>query len=164
MQQYTNELTPEILAKLQESAFTPEQVAEMPEDVRKIVMEQLALQQRPIAAIYRPAVAGSLTRLGGVADEFEPDPDKGVKNLLDNGQYASVLYEGCTVTYPDGTQTRIATSAGKFYTIEGKGMGLVGSLLENGDEIISTPANCEMLVEYADDLMPEDFLPVHEVA
>lgn len=85
MKQYNNDLTPEILASLQEPAFTPEQIAEMPEDARKIVMEQLALQQRPVAAIYRPAVAGSLTRQGGIADEFEPDPNKGVKALLSNG-------------------------------------------------------------------------------
>lgn len=39
MKQYNNDLTPEILASLQEPAFTPEQIAEMPEDARKIVME-----------------------------------------------------------------------------------------------------------------------------
>lgn len=164
MKQYNNDLTPEILASLKEPAFTPEQIAEMPEEARKLVMEQLALQQRPVAAIYRPAVAGSLTRQGGIADEFEPDPNKGAKALLSNGQYASVLYEGCTVTYVDGTKSRIATSAGQSHTVAGKGMGLVGSLLENGDEIVSTPANCGFIVKYKDDPVPEDFLPAHEVA
>lgn len=164
MKQYNNDFTPEILANLKEPAFTPEKIAEMPEDARKIVMEQLALQQRPVAAIYRPAVAGSLTRQGGIADEFEPDSNKGAKALLSNGQYVSVLYEGCTVTYVDGTKSRIATSAGQSHTVAGKGMGLVGSLLENGDVIVSTPANCGFIVKYEDDPVAEDFLPAHEVA
>jgi hypothetical protein len=48
--------------------------------------------------------------------------------------------------------------------VAGKGMGLVGSLLENGDVIVSTPANCGFIVKYEDDPVAEDFLPAHEVA
>ncbi|MEB6380798.1 hypothetical protein MXM41_17970 [Leclercia adecarboxylata] len=48
MKQYNNDLIPEILASLKDPDFTPEQTAEMPEDARKIVMQQLALQPRPV--------------------------------------------------------------------------------------------------------------------
>lgn len=43
------------------------------------------------------------------------------------------------MTYPDGSSARIITSAGFAGMYQGRGIALVGSLLDNGDEIISTP-------------------------
>ncbi|VEA68189.1 Uncharacterised protein [Serratia plymuthica] len=157
---YTNELTPEILAEIDQSPFTQERLAEMNDEARAIIEKQNEyVRQHPVTDIYRIAVAGCLTRRGGTGDEFNPNPEEGHKIQLDNGQWASVLTEGCTVTYPDGTQARIVTCAGSHFTCsDGKGMALVNSLLDNGDEIISTPQSRAVLVGRAGESMPEDFL------
>ena len=160
MQQYTNELTPEILAGMDDSPFTPEQLAEMNDEARATIETTGRIcRQHPVPDIYRIAVAGCLTRRGGTGDEFNPNPEEGHKILLENGVWASVLSEGCTVSYPDGTQARIVSTAGsQFTSADGKGMALVTSQLDNGDEIISTPQNVGILAFRAGESMPEDFL------
>ena len=159
-QQYTNELTPEVFATLDQCSFTAEQLAEMNDEARAIIDKQNEyVRQHPVTEIYRMAVAGCLTRRGGVGDEFNPNLEEGHKIQLDNGQWASVLTEGCTVTYPDGTQARIVSCAGsQFTSYDGKGIALVNSVLDNGDEIISTPQNNAILVGRAGESMPFDFL------
>ncbi|POT55758.1 hypothetical protein C3432_22295 [Citrobacter amalonaticus] len=163
-QQYTNELTPEALAGLDKSPFTPEQLADMNDEARALIEAQEEYcRQHPVTRIYRIAVAGCLTRRGGVGDEFNPNPQEGHKIALDNGQFASVLTEGCTMTYPDGTQARIVSCAGSQFTGgDGKGMALVNSLLDNGDEIISTPQGYAILTDRAGESMPDDFLVMPE--
>lgn len=157
--QYTNELTPAILAGMDISPFTAEQLAAMTAEARELIEEQKAFcRAHPVTAIYRIAVAGSLTERGGVADEFNADPEQGYKNKLSNGQWASVLTEGCTVTYPDGSTARIISSAGSQHTYEDRGIALVGSLLDNGDVIISTPQSSGMLVGREGVPMADDFL------
>lgn len=157
--QYTNELTPEILAGMDQSPFTPEQLAAMSDEARALIEEQEAFcRAHPVTAIYRLAVAGCQTRRGGTGDEFNPNPEEGHKIRLENGLWVSVLTEGCTVTYPDGTQARIVTCAVSQYTHDGRGIALVNSLLDNGDEIISTPQSGCMLTGRDGVPMPEDFL------
>lgn len=160
LKQYTNELTADVLAELDKSPFTEEALADMSDDALAIIREQEKyVRQHPITRIYRLAVAGCLTRRGGVGDEFSQVPEEGDKIRLENGQWASFLTEGCTVTYPDGTQARIVTSAGsQLVSIDGKGMALVNSLLDNGDEIISTPQNTVVLTVRAGESMPAGFL------
>lgn len=158
--QYTNELTPEMLAELAQSSFAEKDLTTMSEEVRALIDEQEDYaRNHPVMAIYRIAVAGCLTRRGGTGDEFNTNPKEGHKILLGNGQWVSVLSEGCMVTYPDGTQARIITSAGsQFSSCDGKGIALVNSLLDNGDEIISTPQSSSILVGRVGEPMPEDFL------
>lgn len=127
--QYDNELTPELLARLNHSSFTAEELAELDDEVRALVAEQEASRrQHPIIAIYRPAVAGCLTRNGGTGDEFNPDSEKGRKIRLKNGVWASVLTESCTVSYPDGSHARIVSSAGNRNRLNGQGVAVVGSI------------------------------------
>ncbi len=131
----------------------------MTDEARELIEEQKAFcRAHPVTAIYRLAVAGSLTERGGVADEFNADPEQGYKNKLSNGQWASVLTEGCTVTYPDGSMARIISSAGSQHTYEDRGIALVGSLLDNGDVIISTPQSSGILVGHEGVPMADDFL------
>lgn len=157
--QYTNELTPAILAGMDISPFTAEQLAAMTDEARELIEEQKAFcRAHPVTAIYRLAVAGCLTRRGGVGDEFNPNPEEGHKIALDNGQMASVLTEGCAVTYPDGSTARIVSSAGRSYSVEDRGIALVGSRLDNGDEIISTPQSSSVLVGREGVAMADDFL------
>lgn len=158
-QQYTNELTPEVLAGQDRSPFTPEQLAAMNDESRAIIEEQAEYcRQHPVTAIYRIAVAGSRTRLGGVADEFCTDPEKGYKIGLGNGKCASVLTEGCTVTYPDGSTAKIVSTAGDLHTFEDRGVAVVESQLDNGDTIISTPQDIGVLLAREGVPMPANFL------
>ncbi|KAF6665778.1 hypothetical protein HFD92_08600 [Pantoea sp. EKM101V] len=157
--QFTNELTPALLAAMDQSPFTAEQLAEMSSEARALVAEQAAFcRQHPVNAIYRLAVAGCLTRRGGTGVEFNAAPNQGYKYRLSNGQRVSVLTEGCTVSYPDGNTARIISSAGSRHTYKERGVALVGSELDNGDVIISTPQSEGMLVGRKGVPVPEDFL------
>lgn len=157
--QYNNELTPELLARLNQSSFRTEELAEMDDEVRALVAEQEASRrQHPIIAIYRPAVAGCLTRNGGMGDEFNPDSGERRKTRLKNGVWASILTEGCTVSYPDGSRARIVSSAGSRNRLNGRGVALVGSILDNGDEIISTPQGSSIMIVREGATLPDDFL------
>jgi hypothetical protein len=157
--QYDNELTLELLARLNQSSFAAEELAEMDDEVCALVAKQEASRrQHPIIAIYRPAVAGCLTRNGGTGDEFNPDSGEGRKIRLKNGVWASILTEGCTVSYPDGSRARIVSSAGSRNRLNGQGVALVGSILDNGDEIISTPQGSSIMIVREGMPMPGDFL------
>ena len=159
MKQYTNELTADVLTELDKSPFTAAELADMPDDALAIIREQEEFcREHPVTAIYRIAVAGCLTRRGGTGDEYNPNPDEGHKIRLENGVLVSVLTEGCAVTYPDGTQARIISHAGKQNTCDGRGIALVGSLLDNGDEIISTPQSSGVFLIRDGVPMAEDFL------
>lgn len=161
-QQYNNELTPEVLAGLDVSPFSPEDIASMNSDARETVMAQAEYcRQHPVSDIYRVAVAGCITRRGGVGDEINHNPAEGDKLQLANGQWVSILTEGCTVSYSDGSKAKIVSSAGAKYTsVNGRGIALVGSQLDNGDEIIGTPQDIYVLLSRNGVSMPQDFLSV----
>ncbi|NMP25662.1 hypothetical protein GW590_02055 [Rahnella sp. SAP-1] len=73
--QYNNGLPPELLTTLNQSSFTTEELAEIDDEVRVLVAEQeTSRRQHPIIAIYRPAVAGCLTRNDGTGDEIISTP------------------------------------------------------------------------------------------
>lgn len=67
---------------------------------------------------------------------------------------------GCAETEPDGTTARIISSAGSMYTQDDKGVAVVGSRLDNGDEIISTPQSVGVLLQREGEPMPNDFLVI----
>lgn len=80
--QYTNELTPALLAEMDKSPFSPEQLANMNEEARAVIEEQVTYtHQHPVNAIWRIATEGSLTRRGGRVAPSERDN----KIQLDNG-------------------------------------------------------------------------------
>jgi hypothetical protein len=65
--QYNNELTPEVLATMDQSPFTAEQLSGMNDETRALISEQQEYyRQHPVNTIYRIAVDGSLTRDGTV--------------------------------------------------------------------------------------------------
>ncbi|EOG5486988.1 hypothetical protein ACLE1M_002925 [Enterobacter hormaechei] len=155
MQLYTNEFTAELKAEIDRSPFTYEELAVMPEDARAIIAEQEAFhRQHPVTAIWRIATAGSQTRLGGVVLPV----DREATMLMDDGSYTSVIVEGDCVAYPDGTLATIMTSAGEAFSWRHQGVALVGSLLDNDDEIISTPLGSTYLVTREGIPPQEDFL------
>lgn len=160
LKQYTNELTAEELAELDKShEFTPEELANMHPDALAVIERSAEhIRLHPVKRIYRAVVAGSLTRMGGVVDDPGTPPEECLQGLLDNGEWATVVTEGATVSYPDGTTAKIANSAGLSWAIDGKGIAVVSSLLDNGDEIISTPCKTLTFTEREGIPMPADFL------
>lgn len=153
--QYTNELTPEILARMAESPFTSESLARMSDEARTLIEEQEEFElMHPVKAIYRVAVTGSLTERGGVVKAAW----NGSETELQDGTKVSIALVGDEVVYADGTKASIVTGSGKDITRNGCEIALVDSLLSNGDRIISTPQVTGMLVEREGVPMGEMFL------
>lgn len=156
--QYTNELTPELRATMDQSAFTAQQLAEMNDETRALIEEQDEyIRLHPVTAIWRQAVMGSLTRNGGVVSTAT----SGGEVITNNGQPAVIALVGDKVTYPDGTTARIVSGSGSRISSNGKGYALVGSHLSNGDEIISTPQNYAVICRHAGETMPDDFFSLN---
>lgn len=151
-QQYTNEPTTDVLERLRQPPFTDEFLSELePQSRQSLVAEMESMLQRPVLHIFRGATIGSLTRHGGVIRETSG------KSTLD-GHYSARV--GDKVVYPDGREATIICGAGKGRVMQGESMALVGSMLDNGDEIISTPQGCQMFVFREGDALPDGFLTV----
>jgi hypothetical protein len=152
MQQYTNELTAEMLAAFDHSPFTTEQLAEMNEEARSLIVERNAYNlAHPVTAAYLVATEGSITRDGGtVFSEYN-----GQQIELENGTLVNVSVVGDEVRYPNGTTAKITTGMGNT---SGKSAALVGSSLDNGDEIISSPQGRVRRAVRAGESLPENFL------
>lgn len=66
---------------------------------------------------------------------------------------------GDYVIYPDGTRARIINGSGSVNTNNGVSYALVGSQLDNGDVIVSTPQDYALLCLLDNSpAMPADFL------
>lgn len=159
--QYNNELTPEVLATMDQSPFTAEQLAGMNDETRALISDQQEYcGQHPVNALCRITVDGGLTREGGTVRATY----NGNEVELSDGRKVNVALVGDDVVYPDGRTAKIVTGAGKMSEVNGRGVALVNSHLNNGDEIVSTLFNGPMLVGREGEKMPEDFLPSCEVA
>lgn len=152
MQQYTNELTAEMLAAFDQSPFTAEQLAEMNEEARSLIAARNTHNlAHPVTAAYLLATEGSLTRDGGmVFSEYN-----GQQIEIEDGKRLNVSLVGDEVRYPDGTTAKISTGAGYSF---GDSAALVGSLLDNGDEIISSPQGSVRRVVRGGETLPANFL------
>ncbi|MEG4684937.1 hypothetical protein UXP70_08315 [Enterobacter cloacae] len=152
MKQHTNEPTAEMLAAFDQLPFTAEQLAEMNEEARNLIAKRNAYNlAHPVIAAYLIAAEGSLTRNGGkVFSEYN-----GRQIKLDDGTMLNVSRVGDEVRYPDGTSAKITNGAGNT---PGESIALVGSSLDNGDEIISCPQNAGRKVVRAGESLPENFL------
>ena len=152
MKQYTNELTAEMLAAFDQSPFTAEQLAEMNDETRNLIAERNAYNlAHPVTAAYLIATEGSLTRNGGtVISEYN-----GQQIEIEDGTRLNVSLVGDEVRYPDGTTAKISTGIGNT---SGDSAALVGSLLDNGDEIISSPQGSVRRAVRDGESLPENFL------
>ena len=152
MKQYTNELTAEMLASFDQSPFTAEQLAKMDEGSQALIAERNAYNlAHPVTAAYLIATEGSLTRDGGtVFSEYN-----GQQIEIEDGTRLNVSLVGDEVHYPDGTTAKISTGRGNT---SGDSAALVGSLLDNGDEIISSPQGSVRRAVRAGESSPENFL------
>lgn len=153
---YTNEASPEFLRTLGNSPFTEQQLADFDEHALAIVNENQAYAKaHPPIAIYRVATEGSQTRNGGVIQHATTP----LEFKLDNGQQVRAAQKGDYVVYADGSTAQIVTGAGAGTS----DLALVGSRLNNGDEIINTPQGACLLLAREGVPKAEDFLPSLEV-
>lgn len=152
MKQYTNELTAELLAAFDQSPLTAEQLAEMNKEARGLIAERNACNlAHPVTAAYLVATEGSLTRDGGtVFSEYN-----GQQIEIEDGVRLNISLVGDEVRYPDGTTAKISTGV---VNISGNSAALVGSSLDNGDEIISNPQGNVRRAVRAGETLPANFL------
>ncbi|MDD1966834.1 hypothetical protein NPS29_16020 [Pseudomonas putida] len=149
---YTNEATPELLLRMDQAVFTDEQIAEFDVESQAMIRQQQEYcKAHPVTGIYRLATEGSQTRDGGVIEKTSSV----VTFTLDDDQKVRGVHKGDQAIYPDGSSARIITGAGSEYS----DIALVGSRLDNGDEIINTLQWDVVLVMRKGVSMPEDFLP-----
>ncbi|MBX8461773.1 hypothetical protein K5E19_15095 [Enterobacter sp. RIT637] len=134
MKQYNNDLTPEMLAAFDQSQFAAEQLEKMNEEARNLI-----------------ATEGSLTRGGAtVISEYN-----GQQIEIEDGRRLNVSIVGDKTRYPYGTTAKISTGIGNT---SGDSAILVGSLLDNGDEIITSPQRSVRRAVRAGESLPENFL------
>ncbi|AYL07064.1 PAAR domain-containing protein [Enterobacter kobei] len=150
MQQYTNELTDEIIKSCAQPPFTPEEIATFDESTQQEVLNLITrLATCPVKLIFRIATVGSLSRNGGIIQKVSGNSTAG------GLQVARV---GDKVVYADGSEATIISGAGMARVMQGASAALVGSMLDNGDEIISTPQSISKLAFREGDTLPEGFL------
>lgn len=151
---YTNQVTPEHLNTDEKSPFTEEQLATFNEEALAIIKQQEDYKKlHPLIAIYRLAAQGSQTRNGGVIETTTSH----LTFQLADGQQIRAAKKGDYAVYPDGTTAQIVTASGEAFNHT----ALVGSVLDNGDEIINTPQSSALLIEREGVPMADDFLPNH---
>lgn len=156
MKQYTNELTPSVLASFK-NPFSAEQLVNADEEQRQIFKSHVEeMKDRSLMAIWRFATTGALTQNGGKIEKASANDSF----TLEDGSEVNRAMVGDYVVYPDGTRAKIINGSGSVNT-NGSGVSyvLVGSQLDNGDVIVSTPQNYILLCQLDNSpAMPVDFL------
>lgn len=96
------------------------------------------------------ATHGSKTKNGGLVNAQIN------KELKVEGHLIAVV--GDEVVYSDGSKSKIISGAGKASELDGHPIALVGSRLENGDEIFESLQSALEFRLYHDQEIPEGFL------
>ena len=118
-------------------------------DIQKIQQaEQLYWDHKPHTKYYA-AFNGAKTKKGGlVRASTHAYKVKGI----------SLALIGDEAIYLDGSTAKIISGAGDLLAVDGRAAALIGSLLENGDEIIDSPITSHVLRLYHDAIIPEGFM------
>ncbi len=131
MPQHTNDITPEIRETHSQSPYDEELSALCDSQTRKEPEEINRCEaNRSVAYLFRLAVVGSLTRNGEVI--------RHVSGTSTAGGYR-MARAGDKVIYADGREAKIISGADKARVMQGASVALVGSMPDNGDEIIFPP-------------------------
>jgi uncharacterized Zn-binding protein involved in type VI secretion len=152
MQQYTNDIIPEIRESFSQPPYGEDLLTNCDSKTRK-ELEDINRREasRPLAYFFRFAVVGSLTRNGGVIRHVSGGSTAGGYQIARVGDKA---------VYADGREATIISGAGEARVMQGASAALVGSMLDNGDEIISTPQSSIKLVFREGREFPEGFLTI----
>lgn len=120
-----------------------------PDDIQQICKaEQLYWNNKPYTA-YCAVSHGSKTKNSGLIRAS-------IMTFKIKGIAFAVV--GDEAIYPDGSTAKIISGAGEALTVNGHPAALVGSRLENGDEIIDTLKNILVFRLYHDQVVPDGFL------
>ncbi|KZQ40122.1 hypothetical protein A3N57_20535 [Enterobacter cloacae subsp. dissolvens] len=149
MQQYTNEITPELRETSSQPPYDEDFLANCDNKTREEFEEFNKQVSRPVTFIFLFAVVGSITRNGGVIRNASAGSSTGGYKMARVGD---------KVVYTDGSEATIVSGAGVARLMQGASAALVGSMLDNGDEIISTPQSSGRLVFREGDTFPKGFL------
>lgn len=124
---------------------TRESALQIIETVRTLV------NSRPIKSVHALVTVGSKTVRGGevVTSSTAIKIDR-----------KSVARVGDLVRYADGSESPIVSGAGYASVYEGKPLAIVGSHIENGDVIESSPQSEAKIMQYADDEETPGFLEI----
>lgn len=119
------------------------------EDIQKIYRaEQLYWENKPYTA-YQAAFNGAKTKSGGLIRAS--DDSLRVKGI-------PLALVGDEAIYADGSTAKIISGAGVALAVYGCPAALVGSRLDNGDEIIDSPVTSLVFRLYHDQVPPKGFL------
>lgn len=119
------------------------------EDIEQTLKaEQLYWENKP-QTLYYLAVNGAKTKNGGL-----------VRASYHHYKIAgmSIARVGDDVIYIDGTTSKIIAGAGQACVLDGVPVALVGSHLENGDEIIDSPNTSVAIRIFKDQPKIDNFL------
>ncbi|MEQ1067092.1 PAAR domain-containing protein [Acinetobacter sp. XH1741] len=117
-------------------------------DIQRISnAEKLYWNNKP-HAIYCVAVHGAKTQNDGLVNASSTNTK--IKGL-------SIARVGDDVIYADGTTSKIISGAGTACIVDGAPVALVGSRLENGDEIIESPNTTIAIKIYKDQHLLKTF-------
>ena len=156
MKQYTNELTPPVHASFK-NPFSAEQLANADDEQRQIFKSHVEeMKDRSLLAIWRFATTGALTQNGGKIAKASANDSF----TLEDGREVSRAMVGDYVVYPDGTCAKIINGSVSVST-NGNDVSyaLVGSQLDTGNVIISTPQDYALLCQLDNSpAMQVDFL------
>lgn len=152
---YNNEISPEHLQELNKPHFSEEQInsfdAAAVDIIRRNQVEQL---EKPVIAIRLLASEGSQSKQGGIIKKGT----SGLTVTIESGEELAIAQIGDPVEYPDGSIAYIKTGAGKAFS----NLALVGSRLDNGDEIINSRQNIGHINILKNSTLESDFLPIIE--
>jgi len=155
MKQYTNEITSTLINTLK-NPFPAERWANADaEELHALNSCVEEMKDRSLLQIWRFATTGAVTRDGGIIEHGSASDTF----TLSDGIKVSRAMVGDYVVYPDATRARIVSGSGSVNTCGGISYALVGSLLDNGDVIVSTPQDLAFLCQWDNSpAMPVDFL------
>ena len=150
MKQYIDELTEEIIKSCAQPPFAPAEIATFDESTQLEVLNlTMRLATCPVKLIFRIATVGSLSRNGGIIQKVSGNSTAGSLR---------VALVGDKVVYADGSKATTISDAGKARDMQGASAALVGNMLDNGDEIISTPQSSNKFVFREGDTLSNGFL------
>ena len=149
MKQYTNEITHELRESSSQQLYDEDFLASCDSNTRKEFEDFNKQVSRPLIYIFRFAVAESLTLNGGVLRNASGSSTAGGYKMARVGDKA---------VYADGSEATIISGAGEARIMQGASAALVGSMLDNGDEIISTPQSGCRLIFREGDTLPKGLL------
>ncbi|MEO4176518.1 PAAR domain-containing protein [Acinetobacter pittii] len=118
-------------------------------DIQKISNAETLYWNNKPHIIYYVAVHGAKTQNNGLVNVSSTNTK--IKGL-------SIARVGDEVIYADGTTSKIISGAGTACIVDGSPVALVGSRLDNGDEIIESPNTTIAIRIYKDQPLPQNFL------